>query len=182
VEDSFRKIAETIKLPGREREDANIPLLLSTWLSNPQNGDWLMILDSVDDVDVFYGGEANSNRSDNGPLVAFLPQTRNGSILVTTRTKDVARCLVGPEPGRLVEVERMSLTEARALLERKLGFIPDSDLADVLVQALDCVPLTISQAAAYIHSQAPMVNARSIPGHALREPRGNGSTSRAESR
>ncbi|KAK4207231.1 hypothetical protein QBC37DRAFT_392927 [Rhypophila decipiens] len=41
------------------------------------------------------------------------------------------------------------------LLEKKLGPLPDMDVATDLVQALDLVPLAISQAAAYIQARAP---------------------------
>ncbi|KAM7210080.1 hypothetical protein V8F06_014537 [Rhypophila decipiens] len=55
VKEDFRAIADTIKLPGRNQPKADIPQLVYGWLSNERNGRWIMILDSADDTDVFYG-------------------------------------------------------------------------------------------------------------------------------
>ncbi|KAK4165213.1 kinesin light chain [Cladorrhinum sp. PSN259] len=48
------------------------------------------------------------------------------------------------------------LQNALKLLEKKLGSLPDIDVATNLVQALDYIPLAISQAAAYIQARAPL--------------------------
>ncbi len=104
-----------------------------------------MILDSADDRDVFY--TANSSRE--GKLLAdYLPQSPNGSILITTRNKDLAYRLTGNHKN--IEVGPMVLADALTLLEKKLGSLPDTDIAADLVRALELVPLAISQAAAYI--------------------------------
>ena len=50
----------------------------------------------------------------------------------------------------------MVLADALALLEKKLGLLSDRDIAEDLVQALDLIPLTISQAAAYIQARSLM--------------------------
>ena len=110
-----------------------------------------MILDSADDRDVFYAG--NSSR-EGKPLADYLPQSPNGSILITTRNKDPASRLTRNHKN--IEVGPMVLADALALLEKKLGRLSDKDVAEDLVQALDLVPLAISQAAAYIQARSPM--------------------------
>ncbi|KAK3935041.1 hypothetical protein QBC46DRAFT_398461 [Diplogelasinospora grovesii] len=59
----------------------------------------------------------------------------------------------------MIEVGPMARRDALTLLERKLGSLPDKDVAANLVQALDFVPLAISQAAAYIQARAPRSSA-----------------------
>ncbi|KAK4205840.1 P-loop containing nucleoside triphosphate hydrolase protein, partial [Rhypophila decipiens] len=159
VEEGFRTIADTIKLPRRNQPKADIPQLVYSWLSNEQNGRWVIVLDSADDHDVFY--KVNSTRistSDDAhggrPFATYLPQSRNGSILLTTRNKDLAFRLTGRRQN-MIDVGPMSPKDALTLLEKKLGSLPDLGTATELVQALDFIPLTIIQAAAYIQARTP---------------------------
>ncbi|KAK4129022.1 hypothetical protein N657DRAFT_652545 [Parathielavia appendiculata] len=164
VEEGFRTIADSVKLPGRNQPKANVPQLLYGWLSNERNGRWVIILDSADDRDVLY---AASDGREGKPMASYLPQSRNGSILVTTRSKGLAYRLTGSH--NYIEIGPMGQTVALTLLEKKLGSAPDRNVAADLVQALDCVPLAISQAAAYIQARAP----RSSPENYLAEFRKN---------
>ena len=151
VEEGFRKIADDVKLPGRNQPRADIPQLVYGWLSNERNGRWIIILDSADDRNVFYSSDNVCNRK---PFADFLPQSRNGSIIITTRNKDLASRLTGRRQN-IIEVGPMVQMDALTLLERKLGSILNTDAAAKLVRALDFIPLAISQAAAYIQARAP---------------------------
>jgi tetratricopeptide (TPR) repeat protein len=153
VEEGFRTIADAVKLPGRNQPKANIPQLVYGWLSNERNGRWVMILDSADDRDVFYS-PTNSDAHNGQQFAAYLPQSPNGSVIITTRNKDLAFRLTGRHQN-IIEVGPMAQSDAFTLLEKKLGSLPDTDVAADLVQALDFVPLAISQAAAYIQARAP---------------------------
>jgi tetratricopeptide (TPR) repeat protein len=155
VEEGFRAIADAVKLYGRNQPKADIPQLVYNWLSNERNGRWVMIMDSADDRDVFYsssdnGGEQESERY-------RLPQSRNGSILVTTRSKKLARRLTG-DGRNIIEIGPMVQGDALTLLEKKLGPLSEGDTAVELVRALDLVPLAISQAAAYIQAESPRIS------------------------
>src|SRR5262249_38278775 len=119
---------------------------------NKENGRWVIVLDSADDIDVFLG--TTEGVRDGRPLTTYLPQSRNGCILVTTRNKHVADKLTGKRENT-IEVGPMEETEALVLLQRKLGSVPNMDVASNLVRTLDLVPLAISQAAAYIQARAP---------------------------
>ncbi|KAK4683078.1 hypothetical protein QC764_0025720 [Podospora pseudoanserina] len=153
VEEGFRTIADAVKLTGRNLPKADILQLVYSWLSNERNGRWIMILDSADDRDVFYNATSGDER-DRRPFVTYLPQSQNGSIIVTTRNKDLAFRLSGRRQN-IIEVGPMAQTDALTLLEKKLGSPADLDVAADLVRALDLVPLAISQAAAYIQARAP---------------------------
>ena len=142
VEEGFRTIADTVKLPGRHQPKADIPQLVYGWLSNERNGRWIIILDSADDPDVFYTPTSSHARTGR-PFTTYLPQSRNGSVVITTRNKDLAFRLTGRRRN-MIEVGPMAQTDALALLEKKLGSLPDTDVAADLVRALDFVPLTIS--------------------------------------
>jgi tetratricopeptide (TPR) repeat protein len=155
VEEGFRAIADAVKLYGRNQPKADIPQLVYNWLSNERNGCWVIIMDSADDRDVFYSG------SDDGGEQASeryrLPQSRNGSIIVTTRSKKLARRLTGDEKN-IIEIGPMVQGDALTLLEKKLGPLSEGDTAVELARALDLVPLAISQAAAYIQAESPRIS------------------------
>ncbi|KAK3387984.1 P-loop containing nucleoside triphosphate hydrolase protein [Podospora didyma] len=159
VEEGFRTIADAVKLPGRNQPKADIPQLMYSWLSNERNGRWIMILDSADDRDVLYNANSSpsptsSDAYDRRSFATYLPQSRNGSIIVTTRNRDLAFKLTGRRQN-MIDVGPMAQTDALTLLEKKLGSPASLDVAADLVKALDLVPLAISQAAAYIQARAP---------------------------
>ena len=49
-EQSYRDLAEIVKLFGRQDPKANIFKLVHNWLRAGQNGRWILILDNVDDA------------------------------------------------------------------------------------------------------------------------------------
>ncbi|KAK3946627.1 P-loop containing nucleoside triphosphate hydrolase protein [Pseudoneurospora amorphoporcata] len=151
VEEGFKAIADAVKLPGRRQPKADVPQLVYSWLSSERDRRWIVILDSADDIDVFFGAGSNPERR---RLADYLPQSPNGSLLVTTRNKDLAYRLVGGYKN-IIEIGTMAQSDALLLLERKLGLLSDKDSAEELVRALEYVLLAISQAAAYIQRRSP---------------------------
>ena len=119
------------------------------WLYDDKNGKWLLILDNIDDAHFLTEtGDRNSQ-----PLLAYLPQSENGRILITTRSKGIALKLV--EEREIIAVEPMAESHAITLFEKKLGVLGDSNDIAQLVAALEFMPLAIVQAAAYISQRAP---------------------------
>jgi hypothetical protein len=52
VEQSFRGIAEQVKVRGYKDPQADVFKLVHDWLRNKKNGRWLLVLDNVDDAGV----------------------------------------------------------------------------------------------------------------------------------
>jgi hypothetical protein len=52
-ERSYRILAKTAKIPGREDSRANILGLVSEWLKKESTQPWLMIVDNIKDADLF---------------------------------------------------------------------------------------------------------------------------------
>ncbi|PQE27730.1 hypothetical protein CJF31_00009955 [Rutstroemia sp. NJR-2017a BVV2] len=156
---SFREIANYVKIPGRQDLQVNIFQLVHDWLRNERKGKWILILDNADDAGFLTQAQSTSDiRQTNSmgsgkPLVAYLPQCPNGSILITTRSKSAALKLV--EQRDIITVEPMGEVDAQGLLEKKLGRSNESNDAVELVAALEFMPLAIVQAAAYICQRAP---------------------------
>ena len=108
-----------------------------------------MVLDSADDLDIFFQEAAKDSTKICHPGVAqFVPRSPLGSILVTTRDKRVASRLA--DRGTPVDVSPMPSSEAEELLHSKLPdeLVADSDAVHELVGAPGYLPLGISQAAA----------------------------------
>ena len=153
-EQSFWDIANYVKIPGRQDPKANVFELVHDWLRDQQNGRWLLILDSVDNADLLSkarddvqqgkGTSVDSERRQ--PILAYLPQSQNGSILVTSGSQAAALNLV--EEKDIVAVQSMALSHALALFEKKLGSLGQGDDTAELAAALEFIPLAIVQAAA----------------------------------
>jgi tetratricopeptide (TPR) repeat protein len=149
-EEAYRGIADRLKLPGRSDPGANILQLVFNWLSNDENGRWVIVLDNVDDGRVFFPDASIPQLHGDGstPLATYLPQSANGCILLTSRNKDVAYRLTG-HVNNVQEVKSMDTELGVQLFCNKLG-IQDHPHAIALVQALEGIPLAITQATAYI--------------------------------
>ena len=160
-EQSFRDIANHIEVPGRQDPKANVFRLVRDWLRDGKSGRWLLILDNVDNPDLLseardagQGGHVTGTDSERRqPMSAYLPQSQNGSILVTSRSKDVALKLV--EEKDIVAVQPMAAAHALSLIKKKLGPLNQGDNAAELVAVLEFIPLAIAQAAAYISQRSP---------------------------
>lgn len=160
-EESFRDIADALQLPGRHDSDTDILRLIHDWLRSENNGPWLIILDNADDASVFFSGLISDTESANAsrrqPLNSYLPQSRNGKILITSRSRDAAAKLTG-DYRHILNIPPMAEAQADELLRNKLGEKYDADVAADLLRALEYIPLAITQAASYIHQRAPLMS------------------------
>ena len=165
-EQSFRDIANYVKIHGRQHPRADIFQLVHDWLRDERKGKWVLILDNVDDAGFLienqdshregqtYGLDSSNSR----PLGSYIPQRQNGSILITTRSRDAALKLV--EQRDIIAVNPMNKADALTLFKKKLGEHGDSDHVAELATALEFMPLAIVQAAAYISQRAPRCSVR----------------------
>ncbi|KAJ5975379.1 hypothetical protein N7481_009086 [Penicillium waksmanii] len=160
-EESFRDIADQVKIPGRQDPKTDIFKLVEKWLRNEKIRKWVCILDNVDD-DQLLGpvpvvGKGDPMRSltnaSTKPLLEYVPRSQNGSIIITSRNRKVALKIVHHHD--LIEVKPMEGSEALELLRRKLEQPCDGQESQQLVNALEFMPLAIVQAASYIQIRAP---------------------------
>jgi hypothetical protein len=151
-EQGYRDIASAAKIAGRDDPKNNILQLVYDWLRDKENGHWLMVLDNVDDNNVFF-----DTVIDNKLLADYLPQTPNGSILITSRDRMVVQDLVGTQ-SNVIPVEPMSADDAVALLRNRINGNQSTETEErALVEALEYIPLAISQAASYIANRSPRI-------------------------
>jgi tetratricopeptide (TPR) repeat protein len=154
---SYREIAEMIKMRDWDNPTANVVQLVNAWLCNDATEPWLLIVDSADDANVLLddvpasGSSAQSpGRRTKLPFASILSSSHTGSILVTTRNREVASLVA--DPGKdIIELGPMDDDEAFALLRKKFNSTVKSDDAMSLIRALDNIPLALTQAAAFIN-------------------------------
>lgn len=99
------------------------------------------MLDSTDNSDVFFRTKADVVTEK--LLATYIPQSRNGSVVITTRDQDIAVRLVGRRQDTIA-IRPIVKNKVLTLLEKRLGCPSDKDARADLIKALDCVPLAIS--------------------------------------
>ncbi|RFU31458.1 hypothetical protein B7463_g4861, partial [Scytalidium lignicola] len=158
-EEAYRGIADKLELPERNDPEADVLQLVSNWLCNETNGRWIMIVDNADDMEVFYPKQMRTMDESSPPaptpLANYLPQSRNGSILITSRSKDAAARLAGGHKY-IKEVPAMDESQAFGLFRNKLECASNEEGAADLLRELDYIPLAITQAAAFINRRGRM--------------------------
>ncbi|KAF9730175.1 hypothetical protein PMIN04_012728 [Paraphaeosphaeria minitans] len=152
-EQSFRDIADRVKIAGRQDPQANIFKLVHDWLRECKRR-WLLVLDNVDDARCLIDRPAAEPMTGSRPLREYLPHCERGSILVTTRNREAALELVD-DRNDVITVGPMDKPSALRLLEKKLKTLSDSSEITKLVAILEYMPLAIVQAAAYISNHLP---------------------------
>lgn len=136
-----------ITLPEGPREDKLQAVM--EWLSNEKNGRWIMILDNADNPDLFLPryGEMEPNA---GSLSRFIPSCPHGSILITSRVQKICRALTGSTTS-LIHVDKMPIEECRQMLARVGSRDQDEEDTDRLIKCLECHPLTLANAVAFMN-------------------------------
>lgn len=151
-ETDYRNIAGVLDLPGRKDSDVDTLRLVTDWLNVEANGPWLMILDNADDRDLWLGPQKICDQSKIAfmPLIHHLPRCVNGKMLITTRDRQLGHQLLEMKQQPL-PISRLEPKEAQSLLLAKLSNqqLNPEDIEE-LARELEYLPLTITQAAAYL--------------------------------
>jgi hypothetical protein len=103
-----------------------------------------MIVDNVDDGSMFFEERNFFGKT----LSEYIPQSSKGSVLFTTRNRDLGVDITPDQDP--IDVPLMSLEEARTLLGDKIrGESTEIEQLELL-EELDYLPLAITQAAAFM--------------------------------
>lgn len=136
---SLTAMAEVVPLPERHESDQRkLVAALFQWLSRHQG--WLLIVDNVEELAL---------------VQPYLPATRSGTLLFTTRLQALGTLAEPLEVGRLRVEEGMQLVLRRARRLATRGTLeavdPEERLAArAIVETLDGLPLALDQAGAYL--------------------------------
>ncbi|KAL6249467.1 hypothetical protein RBB50_003320 [Rhinocladiella similis] len=141
-ENDYRGIARKLQISGCDDLEQDAMCLVMEALSQETRASkWLMIVDNVDDSDLLFHDSS---------IIKYLPFSRYGSILFTTRNHQIAVTL----GAVTIKVDPMNLHEARELLRLTINpkLIEDENerSTEHLLQQLAYLPLAISHASAYM--------------------------------
>lgn len=150
---AYSAIARQCQIDDKDGSEADILSRVKSWMESEKSGNWLMVLDNADDLELFCGkpppsAQGLTNSAAPRPLKHYLPICTQGAILITTRNKQVGIRLSDDMP---IEVASMSKEESQALLQTRLGHVDETSVKlAVLAKQLDHLPLALAQASAYI--------------------------------
>ncbi|CEL11460.1 hypothetical protein ASPCAL14562 [Aspergillus calidoustus] len=157
---TYFRIAQQLLLAGLKEEGTDVKKLLKDYLCDSSAGEWLLIFDNADDIDMWFG----KSKGDTEPcrLSDYVPWSRTGSVLFTTRFKKIASRLA---MQNVIKVPEMDEARALELLSERLlekSLLQDREQAVLLLKQLVYLPLAIVQAASYINENCLMKNLRMI--------------------
>ncbi|PYH52144.1 uncharacterized protein BO96DRAFT_469401 [Aspergillus niger CBS 101883] len=147
VEQAYMNIASKLRMT--DIKPAEVKEKVKAYLSLESAGKWLVIFDNADDM-----GMWSTNDTTDTVLTDFLPESEQGHILFTTRSRKVAVKLASShvitvtEPNTETSVEILE----NSLVEKTL--LNDRITALNLLKQLAFLPLAITQAAAYINENS----------------------------
>jgi tetratricopeptide (TPR) repeat protein len=143
------EIGRQLQIPNIEQERGDVQKLVQGRLGQECYGKWLLVFDNADDIDIWTDEADNTLGSSR--RIDYLPKSKHGSILFTTRSRKAATKLAGKN---VVLVGEMDYPMAKALLEKSLvhkDLLTDGRATTDLLKKLTNLPLAIVQAAAYIN-------------------------------
>ena len=148
-EQAYQRIWECLQIPRMTENISDVKQLVKESLSRDNIGPWLLIVDNADDGKMLYERDAEDPSS--LALIDYLPFSRKGSIVFTTRDRKTAVKLVGND---VIQVGLMEPDDAKevlrgCLLDKEL--LLDTEAATKLLDLLGYLPLAIVQAAAYMN-------------------------------
>ncbi|OGM48646.1 hypothetical protein ABOM_002049 [Aspergillus bombycis] len=150
---SYREIAEHLKIGATFNDDEDIKTTVKNYLSHEYEGQWLMIVDNADDLDLIVSNPTSTSRS----LFDDLPQSSCGRLLVTTRNLKVATKLVR---NNIIYIPDMTEDLAQELLRSSLvhpDLLHNAEATSEMLKRLALLPLALVQAAAFMNENSATV-------------------------
>ncbi|KAI6617173.1 hypothetical protein MCOR14_010859 [Pyricularia oryzae] len=86
-DNGYRRVGRALEIQGIEDDDADVKALVNAALSRNEAKPWLLIIDNIDDLQLLTDGR----------LTPHLPFSRKGSILFTTRNRQITAHLQARE-------------------------------------------------------------------------------------
>ncbi|KAF2193470.1 HET-domain-containing protein [Zopfia rhizophila CBS 207.26] len=147
LEQAYLDAAKQLGISGCEDDKVDVKRLVQNHLSSESAGQWLLVFDNADDINMWIGKSEQGSSC----LIDYLPKNKQGSIIFTTRDKKTAVKLAHQN---VVGVPEMDETVATQLLQKCLvdqNLINNREDTTALLAQLTYLPLAIVQAAAYIN-------------------------------
>ncbi|KAL4863582.1 hypothetical protein BDV12DRAFT_206383 [Aspergillus spectabilis] len=152
VEQAYMSIAQTVGI--QQVKPAEAKERVKAYLSQGSNRKWLLIFDNADDMDMWFGGNTSVTE-----LIDFLPQSKQGRILFTTRKRKLAVKLASPF---VIDVPEPDAETGTKILEKALikkDLLEDKDSTMTLLEQLrhTSTPMILGDYTALLQEQEPDV-------------------------
>ena len=137
IEQAYMSIGMHLGLQGVT--PAEMKTQVKAHLSSEKAGSWLLIADNVDDMNIWLRSDGSSPAPN-----AYLPESKYGFVLFTSRNRQLATKLVGPDVINIPQMDdRMATDLLRGSLIRK-DLVNDHKTTTQLLRQLSCLPLAIT--------------------------------------
>jgi tetratricopeptide (TPR) repeat protein len=151
IELSFQEMGVLLNIPGILDQKNNAKQLVKARLSDETFGPWLLVVDNTDDTSVLFNSREGNHGAER--LIDYLPSSRHGSILFTTRTRLAAVELSG---ANSIALGQLTISEATDILKKRLlpehrHKIENRKVSNEFLDMLVCSALAIVQAVAFIN-------------------------------
>jgi tetratricopeptide (TPR) repeat protein len=146
---AYLDTARQLEISGWEDQTADVKKLVQEHLSKDSAGQWLLVFDNADDMDMWIAKPGSEQ--DSTSLIDYLPNSKQECIIFTTRDRKIGVKLASPN---VVEIPKMEEGEASQLLQKRLTkpeLVSKHQDTKSLLAELTYLPLAIVQAAAYIN-------------------------------
>ncbi|KAJ5298458.1 oxidoreductase [Penicillium atrosanguineum] len=114
---NFRDIADQITHPGRRDPRVNIFQPVENWIWDGRKEKWVCVLDNVDNEFLCSFSVVGKNDTKKGltnastkPLLEYVPRSRRGSTIITSRSRDIALRMIDHKD--VIEVKPMDALES----------------------------------------------------------------------
>ncbi|CUS12762.1 unnamed protein product, partial [Tuber aestivum] len=149
--EDLRAIAQHVQIPppSAEPDEESLLLNIKRWFEGQARGDWVLVIDNADNEEDFKGNRGRISR--------FVPQGSRGTLILTTRSTQVA----SRERCEMIEVRKMAENDAQELFLKLLGNVNcsrdgEKEAITMILQSIHHIPLAIIGAAAFMtETQTP---------------------------
>ncbi|OQD99672.1 hypothetical protein PENVUL_c063G06880 [Penicillium vulpinum] len=149
LQQAYQTVADQLAI-GLDDTKEDVKSLVKDHLSKPSAGQWLLIFDNADDIDMWTDSKNSANRG----LENYLPRSDQGAIIFTTRSNTVARYLAATDIIHIPEMDEQKATHVlrNSLVDKEL--LRDTGSTRELLSRLTFLPLAIVQAASFINENS----------------------------
>ncbi|CUS08033.1 unnamed protein product, partial [Tuber aestivum] len=143
--EEFRAIGKHVRNPlaSGETEEEGFLLGIKRWLEGRDRRNWILVIDNADNEEDFV--------SNNSPIAKFVPQGLRGTLIFTTRSRQVAF----RQECERIDIGRMDEDEAKALFFEHFGGWGslrdrEREVVAMILGSVDHLPLAVVGSAAFM--------------------------------
>lgn len=162
--EGYEAIARKAKIDIQADQGDDVLQTVCNWLQDTSQR-WFMVLDNADTESVFFHPSENSSTYETIDekkqklLAEYIPRTHNGTVLITARDHHVGVRFTNRGQD-VYRIGTMNEQPALDLLKLKMGYHFEQHEGKALANALECMPLALTQASAFICQMAPDVSTK----------------------